>query len=257
MKRIEDFKILENKFLNEDSYLLVMEAPSELPEIFPGQFAQMRVDNSDDVFLRRPFSIHDVDYEKNTISIFIKIIGKGTKKLGDLKKGDILNTVYPLGNYFSEPNGDNVLFVGGGSGIAPFLLMAKQYHSKGIRPKILLGGRKKKDILQVDEFSKYGDVYMTTEDGSLGEKGLVTHHSLLQGKLEFDNIYVCGPNPMMKAVGDIAVKSNIPCEASLENLMACGFGVCLCCVTPTNDGENRVVCAEGPVFNVKDLSWQI
>lgn len=254
-KRIENLKVKKNIKLNSDSFVLVLESEKGIPAILPGQFAQLKVDRTPEVFLRRPFSIHDVDVVDSTISIFIKIIGKGTQALSDLKVGDLIDTIYPLGNSFSKPFGDRVLFVGGGSGVAPFLFFAKELNKIGLFPDILLGARSAEQIVLTHEFNKYGKVLITTEDGSLGEKGFVTNHSALNsGKPAYDFIYTCGPEPMMKAIGSLAMSYNISCEASLENLMACGFGVCLCCVTPTIEG-NLCVCTEGPVFNVNHLKW--
>jgi dihydroorotate dehydrogenase electron transfer subunit len=109
--------------------------------------------------------------------------------------------------------------------------------------------------LQLDEFVKYGDVYATTEDGSFGEQGFVTQHSVFQ-QYHFDRICCCGPKPMMVSVAKYAKSHGITCEVSLENKMACGLGACLCCVENTTDG-NVCVCKEGPVFNINDLLWQI
>lgn len=252
-KFIQDLLVVDNYWLNKDTYIIVLEGKEKLPEILPGQFAEVRVDNHSDVFLRRPLSIHDVDYEKNTISFFIKAIGKGTWKLAELKKGETLNVIYPLGNSFSIIEKSKVLLIGGGSGVAPFMFLAKDLNKKGIRPKILLGARSAEDIVLADEFKKYADVLITTEDGSKGEKGFVIHHSVFND-LDFDIIQTCGPDPMMKAIGKIAQSKNIQCEVSLENLMACGVGACLCCITETHKG-NICVCTEGPVFNVNDLKW--
>ena len=116
----------------------------------------------------------------------------------------------------------------------------------------LLGGRSKADLLERELFEKFGRVCVTTEDGSLGEQGFVTNHSVLNER--FDHIYTCGPTPMMKAVARYANDKGISCEASLENLMACGLGACLCCVEKTTEG-NLCVCKEGPVFDVKRLLW--
>ena len=125
----------------------------------------------------------------------------------------------------------------------------------GIEPTFLLGARTKEDLLEIDLFKQYGRVLVTTEDGSEGEKGFVTNHSVLQ-KEHFDRIATCGPKPMMVAVARYAQQADIECEASLENMMACGLGACLCCVEKTIQG-NLCVCKEGPVFNVKQLLWQI
>lgn len=257
-KVVADHTLIKVESPVEDNYIIHLVSDDRIPEIRPGNFAEIQVPDAPDVFLRRPFSILDVDYTKNQISFYVKSIGKGTRKLGALKPGQKVNIIYPLGNHYSiDENLKNVLIVGGGSGIAPFILLGKALKERNINATFLIGARSKKDILLTDEFKKYGDVLATTEDGTFGERGLVTQHSIFKNQLStFDKIYTCGPDPMMHAVGKIAMQEGIVCEASLENMMACGFGVCLCCVTPTHEGNKRV-CIEGPVFNVKDLSWQI
>lgn len=255
MKRIEDFEVTGLTWLNNENYLLECCAATKLPEVLPGNFAEIRVDHTSEVFLRRPFSIYDVNHERNSISFYIKVIGKGTRILGNLKPGDNINIIYPLGNSFKLVNGKNVLVIGGGSGVAPFLLLGKKLRQENTNITFLIGGRAEKDILLTDTLAEYGDIQITTEDGSLGEKGMVTGHSIIENGLgAFDKIYTCGPDPMMKAVANIAKKNSIDCEASLENIMACGFGACLCCVVETTTG-NLCVCTEGPVFNILDLAW--
>ncbi len=254
-KIIQDLKIIENKKISSDYFILKLLSKKKLPEILPGQFTQVLITNSKNTFLRRPFSINDVCYNENTISLFIKKIGEATKALSYLKQGDNLNIIYPLGNSFSLPSSDKVLLVGGGSGIAPLLYLSKILYNKNFIPYILIGGQKENDILELDEFGKYGHVFVTTEDGSLGKKGLVTQHSILKTDVnKFKKIYTCGPNAMLKAVAKIAQNNNIDCEVSLENMMACGIGVCLCCTVKTIRGNERV-CTEGPVFNAFDLCW--
>jgi dihydroorotate dehydrogenase electron transfer subunit len=146
-----------------------------------------------------------------------------------------------------------VLIVGGGVGIAPLLFMGMEMQKKGIRPVFLLGVRSKRDLIRLDAYRACGDVFVTTEDGSEGEKGFVTQHSMLQ-KEKFDSIVVCGPKPMMMAIASYARATGTPCEVSLENMMACGLGACLCCVEDTKDG-NVCVCKEGPVFDIERLKW--
>jgi dihydroorotate dehydrogenase electron transfer subunit len=255
MKRVEDFIVVNHKWLNYSSFIIELEAPDILPVIKPGNFAEIEVANSPKVFLRRPFSIYDVDKTNNSLSFFVKVIGEGTRLLGETKKGDKLNLIYPLGNSFSRPVKGRILVVAGGSGIAPFILYGKSLQNNGTEITFLFGARSADDIVLINQFKALGNVLITTEDGSLGEIGLVTQHSMFTNKrLPFDHIVTCGPEPMMKAVGKIATERNVPCEASLENTMACGFGACLCCITPTKNG-NKTVCTEGPVFNVKDLRW--
>ncbi len=256
MKKIQDFKVKDYKWLNSNSYILELETDSEIPEIRPGNFAELEIPNSNDVFLRRPLSILDFNKETRTLSFFIKVIGRGTKKLGELHKGQKVSIIYPLGNSFSTEGIRNTLIIGGGSGIAPFVLLARTLQKNMSKMSFLIGGRSKEDVLLTEIFSMFGDVLITTEDDTLGEKGLVTQHSVFSGDFNYDRIYTCGPYPMMKAVAHIAKNKGIDCEASLENMMACGFGACLCCVTETVEG-NKCVCTEGPVFNTNYLKWQI
>ena len=148
-----------------------------------------------------------------------------------------------------------LLLVGGGVGVAPLLYFGAEIKKMGGRPSFLLGARTKTDLLQLELFEALGDVYVTTEDGSYGERGFVTNHSVLQ-TTHFDQISCCGPKPMMKAVAAYATKHDVSCEVSLENMMACGLGACLCCVEKTIEG-NLCVCKDGPVLNIKKLLWQV
>ncbi len=254
MKHIIDFFVAENQTLPSDYFLLELKAKEKLPPILPGQFLQLRIDNSNDVFLRRPFSIHDVDYKENQISLLIHKVGKGSRALANLKGYDTVNAVLPLGTGFSMPKNDKVLLIGGGCGVAPILYLAKYLNEKNIRPDILLAARNSSQILRLEEYARYGKVHIITNDGSMGEKGLATEHSVFE-KQTFSQIYCCGPDAMMRAVAQLAKKINTPCEVSLEKTMACGFGACLCCVTEGKNGH-VCVCKEGPVFKTEDLkNW--
>ena len=254
-KVTEDLKVVRNIRLNQRHFLLELRANDELPEIFPGQFVQAHIKNSPTTLLRRPFSIHSVNYGENTFRLFIQIKGEGTLRLSQLAAGEKLNLLFPLGNSFSLPTGPEVLLVGGGCGVAPLLFLAQFLEKKSFKPTILTGWKSNKDIFELEEYQQYGKILITTEDGSEGEKGVVTDHSIFQGPLmKFHFIYCCGPEAMMKSVAKIAKNHSIGCEVSLENTMACGFGVCLCCVTPTLHGHQRV-CVEGPVFNTSELGW--
>ena len=140
-----------------------------------------------------------------------------------------------------------------GRSLSPTAALDDALKRQGVEPTFLLGARTASDLLMLPLFNKYGRVYVTTEDGSMGEPGFVTNHSLLQQE-RFDRISTCGPTPMMKAVASYARRCETNCEASLENLMACGLGACLCCVEKTTEG-NLCVCKDGPVFNIKKLLW--
>ena len=255
-KYILDLRVKSVEAVGGRYSLLKLTHDEALPEMLPGQFVEVRVDNSPSTFLRRPISINFVDYEKNEMWLLVAAIGEGTKHLSQLKAGEMLNCVLPLGNGFTMPQSaaQRVLLVGGGVGVAPLLYMGAEMKRKGYEPTFLLGARSEKDLLEIDLFEKYGRVCITTEDASKGEQGFVTNHSVLNEK--FDMIATCGPKPMMKAVAQYAYKAGIECEASLENMMACGLGACLCCVEKTTEG-NICVCKEGPVLNIKKLLWHL
>ena len=254
-KLVQDLQVVGAISLNRRHFILELLAPEKFPLMLPGQFVQALVEGSPSTFLRRPFSIHSVDYKKNTLRLLIQIKGEGTRHLSNLKAGDRLNLIYPLGNAFSLPFTKDVLLVGGGCGVAPLLFLAQFLNQSNIRPTILLGFRTKDEVSEIEEYSKHGNVLLTTDDGTAGEKGLVVEHPVFQReRIPFKKIFSCGPDAMMKAVAKIARMHKVDCEVSLENTMACGFGVCLCCITPTDKGNERV-CVEGPVFNINRLKW--
>lgn len=253
MKQIADFTLVGKECFGQ-SVLLRLHDEQPLPEIVPGQFVQVRIDDSPTTYLRRPISIHDVDSANNEISLLVQVVGEGTRHLAATNVGDCINVVLPLGNGYTLPlENENVLLVGGGIGIAPLYYLAKCMAAKGVKPTFLLGGKKATDLVRLDAYSSLGESFVTTEDGSLGEKGMVTMHSVWKGR-KFDKIYVCGPKRMMMAVADIAKTNDVWCEVSLEHMMACGLGACLCCVEDTVEG-NLCVCKEGPVFNTRRLKW--
>ena len=252
-----DLTVNSVEALSDKHVLIKLTDDKPLPEMLPGQFVEVRVDNSPSTFLRRPISINNVDYDRNELWLLVAAVGDGTRQLQKLQKGDRLNCMLPLGNSFTMPTDSTqkVLLVGGGVGVAPLLYFGKRIKAIGGEPTFLLGARSAKDVLERELFEQVGRVFITTEDGSEGEKGFVTNHSVLAQE-HFDRISTCGPKPMMMAVARYAFKNDIECEVSLENKMACGVGACLCCVEKTVEG-NKCVCKEGPVMNIKKLTWQI
>ncbi|MEE0926154.1 MAG: dihydroorotate dehydrogenase electron transfer subunit [Bacteroidales bacterium] len=251
MKYCNTFIVEENQRLNPAFFKLRLRSEENLPSIKPGQFVEIEIPQPTSSLLRRPISIHDVDYRKNEISLLIQIAGKGTEQLSKLEKGEKVSLVYPLGNGF-ECEGEKVLLIGGGVGVAPLLHLAKCFQERNIRPQILLGYRGESQMFDNDVFAQYGALFISTQDGSHGEKGLVTEHSVFAN--QFDAVYTCGPTPMMRAVAENCEKRGIKCFVSLENKMACGIGACLCCVQQTTSGH-KCTCTEGPVFNSKEIVW--
>lgn len=256
-KYILDLQVVSVQSLSDRHVLIRLTDHEPLPEILPGQFVEVRVDHSPTTMLRRPISVNFVDRTLNELWLLVAVIGDGTRRLAQLRVGDVLNCVLPLGNGFTMPTktGQKYLLVGGGVGVAPLLYFGKEIKRVGGVPFFLLGARTATDLLELEHFEEIGEVCVTTEDGSLGEKGFVTDHSILQRET-FDMISTCGPKPMMVSVARYARKMEIDCEVSLENKMACGLGACLCCVEKTTHG-NQCVCKEGPVVNIKNLLWEL
>ena len=215
-KFILDLTVTENLRLHTNYVLLKLTSQTVLPEMLPGQFAEIRIDGSPTTFLRRPISINYVDRQRNEVWFLIQLVGDGTKRLAQVNRGEIINVVLPLGNSFTMPEkpSDKLLLVGGGVGTAPMLYLGEQLAKNGSKPTFLLGARSNKDLLQLEDFAAYGEVYTTTEDGSHGEKGYVTQHSILN-KIKFEQIYTCGPKPMMMAVAKYAKVNDINCDVSL------------------------------------------
>lgn len=256
MKQVKDFTVIETVRYNGLYSLLRVTAADGgvLPAIEPGQFVQIAVETPG-VFLRRPISINDVDADAGTIDLLVRRAGKGTEALTGMKAGDKINMLLPLGNGFTlapATGKGRILLTGGGVGVAPLLYLGRRLKALGMHPEFLLGARSASDVLRLEDFRSIGEVHVSTEDGSLGEKGLVTHHPVWDS--EIARIYCCGPAPMMKAVAAVAREKGVDCEVSLENMMACGLGACLCCVENTVKG-NVCVCTEGPVFNINMLNW--
>ena len=243
--------VAASEMLSERVAHIVLTDDKPLPAMRPGQFVQVAVPDGG-VLLRRPISIHDVSEADNTLHLLVQTVGRGTHSIASVKQGDEMDLVLPLGNGFPDMTEGRVLLTGGGIGTAPLLYLGRRLKANGCEVTFLLGGRTAKDILRREEYEAVARVMTTTEDGSDGERGFVTDHSLL-GREQFDAVMVCGPTPMMKAVARWA---SVPCYVSLENMMACGLGACLCCVQKNHEGHNVCVCTEGPVFNTNELEWK-
>ena len=249
-------KVVSQETLATDVYSLVLEAPEIASQAIAGQFVSVYTHDGSKM-LPRPISLCGIDREAGTLRLVYRVVGFGTKEFSQLAAGDTVDILGPLGNGFIMPTGKSqkYLLVGGGVGVAPLLYFGKLIKDFGAEVTFLLGARKATDLLELDEFAKIGKVCITTEDGSAGEVGFVTNHSVLENE-KFDMISTCGPKPMMVSVARFAKKAGVECEVSLENKMACGVGACLCCVEKTTEG-NQCVCKDGPVINIKKLTWEI
>ena len=256
-------QIVSNERDTDSYFRLVLRAPQIAPLIQPGQFAHVRILPLKDALLRRPFSIFQV--AGDTFSILYKTVGKGTDVLARMRAGEEVSVIAPLGHGFTvpKPGGETPVLVAGGYGMAAMYLLAQRSPQKGI---VFVGGRKRVDILCEKEFHALGwDIRVTTEDGSHGEKGLVTQPLLAalrtpRSALRTFKLFACGPTPMLKAVGKIAEDFDVPAELSMDEHMCCGVGVCLTCVIPVMAGdtwEYQRTCTEGPVFDSRQVLWEV
>lgn len=265
--------ILSNAEVSPGYWRMRTTAPQEFASAQPGQFVMVRVNGAIDPLLRRPFGIFDVGVytpaQSGTIAqpyfeMLYRVVGKGTAMLATLHETDLLDILGPLGSGFDLGSPDQEkLIVGGGVGLAPLYLLAREL-VKTSAVRLFAGGRTRDDVLCITEFERLGvECYSATEDGSLGEQGLVTEALIrrLNALTGQAAIYACGPHGMLNAVATIAADRGIPCQVSLEGYMACGVGACLGCVAPgrghsVETPDFRCVCTEGPVFEAGELKWR-
>lgn len=218
----------------------------------PGQFLSM-YSNDSSKLLPRPISICEIDAEHEKLRMVYRVTGEGTgtEEFSKMKAGDRIPVIGPLGNGFplEAAEGKTAFLMGGGIGVPPILELAKQLNCE---KKIVVGYRDQAAFLR-EEFEQNGQVYISTEDGSIGTKGNVMD-AIRENALKADVIYACGPTPMLRAIKDYAEKNNIVCYISLEERMACGIGACLACVCKTKEKDshsnvnNKRICKDGPVF---------
>lgn len=235
-------------------------AIGEIEKSYPGQFYMLKGDWGYDPLLPRPISVMDEDFEKKEISFLIKIVGEGSEKLCRVKRGDIIRGNGPLGRSFpieEIKKDDRVALIGGGVGVPPLYYALKNLSEKGINVTFFEGAKTKSELLLFDEISSLAkDFEFSTEDGSFGKKGVVTN--LIKEEI-FDYVFTCGPYLMMKGVFEIFEKTSSKCFVSLEERMACGYGVCLGCAVAIKGDDNSVhferACIEGPVFNARNVVW--
>lgn len=264
MKRDERAVLVEKRQLSPDTFLLTLEA-APLAAAAPGQFTMLRIAGSG-LLLRRPYSFCSTEPEKGRFTLLVKIVGTGTRSLAELPTGRWVDCLGPLGSSFRLPaRGREAVMVAGGVGIAPFLGMCQALAARGEAGYVLLGGRRAHDLYLRQEFERLGmRVYCTTEDGSFGERGLVTDAlaKLLTERAGAPvDLFSCGPSAMLVRVAAMAGEHHLPHQVSVERRMGCGMGCCLGCVVFTRKasepgGQYRRACTEGPVFDAEEISWE-
>jgi len=260
-KKVLTAEVLSNKHVAADHYLLQLKQEWLGKHSCPGQFVNVKVEEDTTApLLRIPLGIHKI--EKEGISLLYKVVGDGTKKLSEKNKGAEIGILGPLGTGFDlsplGKKGAEAVLISGGHGIAPLFVLAEEILKKKRKVKFLIGTRTKEHVLCAAELWEMGaEVYVATEDGTLGKKGYVTcllgEH--LKGDMKNTTVYSCGPKPMLAAVSEVAEMYDVPAQVSLDEYMACGIGACLGCAIKTKSGY-KLVCTDGPVFDSKELIWE-
>ena len=257
MKVETNCKVLEVTQLPSGGWTMTVESHGIAEQISaPGQFLHIKCGHSH--LLRRPISICNWSAQRDLIRVVFEVRGKGTQWLARRKVGDSLDVLGPLGNGFSVRPEGKYLLVGGGIGVPPLLGCVVQ----GSRNcTAVLGFRSARHAMLLEEFGQAcpGGVRLATDDGSLGYHGFVD--VLVRQELEKDNAFTgvlaCGPKPMLKNVAKVAAEYGVPCQVSLEERMACGVGACLGCAVQMADGTMKHVCKDGPVFDAKEVDWNV
>jgi dihydroorotate dehydrogenase electron transfer subunit len=246
--------------LSGGSTVLELDGPFEPTRA--GQFYMLRTAERWPVLLPRPFSLYDRGDDGSWGSFLLKPVGPGTKALHGLRAGDRLWVVGPLGRGFPE-SVERPVCIAGGIGLAPFLLLAREHHRRGLPPlRLLFGGRDQEALAGMGDFESLAQVFAATDDGSFGFKGLVSDlllNLLQRGEVAAgDTVFCCGPDPMMHAIARICREQGLQCYLSLETYMACGYGVCNGCSVEVR-GDRFAgwpyarACTQGPVFDAAEL----
>lgn len=218
-----------------------------------GQFVNIRVNSSSEYLLRRPISICEINKDSNTFVVIYRAEGDGTKILSNLKEGELVDILGPLGNGYnikSLTTGQTALLVGGGIGVPPLYELAKKFNEQGIKTIHVLGFNNKEDVFYKEKFLELGNTYVSTVDGSFDEVGYVTD-VITKYNLQYDKYYSCGPLPMLKALKDM--NNQKEGYLSLEERMACGIGACYACVCKTKVDDTARICYDGPVFKAEEI----
>lgn len=252
-KRKETATVVSQKQLANGIYSMWLQTEEIAEMAVPGQFISMYT-NDGSKLLPRPISLCEIDKEKRRLRVVYRVTGEGTgtEQFSKMTAGDTIDILGPLGNGFplEEGNGKKVFLMGGGIGVPPILELAKQLDCE--KKQIVVGYRDAETFLK-EEFEANGELYISTEDGSVGTKGNVMD-AIRENGLEAEIIYACGPTPMLRAIKQYAVENNIVCYISMEERMACGIGACLACVCQSKEKDhhsnvnNKRVCKDGPVF---------
>lgn len=273
----EEAVLLSNKNVGPRLFLAVLQSPRIAASVLPGQFVHMKIPQMEGHILRRPFSVYAVNAEVGTLEILYQTVGFGSERLSGMAAGVCVDLIGPIGHGWQLPEGAaKVLLAAGGVGAAPLFMLAEKACMSGAKVDVVLGAQTEAALVTRERYVKLiacsdgddprcatgacGSVRCATDDGSFGHAGFCTE--LVEKALQdaeaagepYDYVAVCGPLPVMRIASGMAAKAQVPCEVSMEKLMACGIGACLSCVVDTVDGKRRA-CADGPVFDSQKVVW--
>ena len=279
------YPVLENENISPGFYRMALDISRDWRHPVPGQFYNLRCGETKDPLLRRPFSVHRLTHEKESVrlEILYRVVGKGTEWLSGRNKGETLDTIGPLGNGFLIREGtQNVVLVARGIGIAPLYAVGDALRTENpeVHIHVLMGARYAERVFYQEELEELGDVYLYTDDGSLGYPGRAPQlllHLLETNRLPRGlDLYACGPVPMMRDLVQIAERFSLSGQVALETHMGCGFGACLSCAIPlkpeavktcaawhkpalqwSEDGTTvySLICKDGPVYDIREVDW--
>jgi len=252
---LESVAVISNDRVTEGVGLLVLRAPQVAARVRPGQFVHLRIATGRDFILRRPFSVHRARGER--IELLYQVLGSGTRAMSLLEPGATCDVVGPLGcGWRIPPQTSRALLVSGGLGAAPLGMLAEELAAAGVAVTCAMGAPTASRLVGREVFDTVARIVdVATDDGSAGERGFVTAVTeRLLGGHEYDVVYCCGPEVMQRIVAAQAAAAEVPCQVSLERLMACGIGACLSCVVTTVSGRKRA-CVDGPVFDAEEVVW--
>jgi dihydroorotate dehydrogenase electron transfer subunit len=259
-----DVPLVRHESLGDPYVLLTFRHREIARDARPGQFVMIKAGTSAEPPLRRPFSVLKTDATEETFTLFLKVVGQGSRSLAALRPGDVAQCLGPLGRPFDLPaDGTEAVMVAGGYGIAPFLMLSEELRRRKRGGRVFYGGRTAGDLQIRSPFESLGvPLIPATEDGTLGHRGRVTEplEAYLDGVRTPAALYACGPDAMLHAVARIAETRGLPCQVSLDPWMGCGVGTCLGCVVFTQGADQprpkyRCACTEGPVFDSRLVVW--
>ena len=253
------FPVIDQIEITKHIFRITIQSKEIARECRPGQFVQVRVNDGIDPLLRRPFSIHRVQRDKESLDLFYKVVGRGTQLMQLLKKGDVIDLIGPLGNGFLiNRDFQQAIIIAGGMGSAPMFFLIDELLNAGKKIILFWGVKDKSEVYNLPELKKNNmEIHISTENGSMGYKGIIT--DIFKSSLHLFNKpnsmkgFVCGPKGMIRSLQSVVGETPFQWQVSMEEKMACSMGVCMGCGIKIKSGIHKMVCSDGPVFDLSEV----